>query len=431
MAGRRSSHAISGVSVRGRTAFVFLAVSNVFVGLLLGTERTLVPLLGVQVFGLGSAIAALSFIATFGVTKAVANLFSGAFRGPLRVRILAVGWALGVPVPLAIMYAPPGGWWIVLVANAFLGVNQGLCWSSTVMMMIDEMPPARRGLATGVNEFAGYGGVALAALGTGWLAGSFGLRPVPFLIGLGAAGIGLLFALVLVKGTSGPAASALPYTPLSFRIDRSLARFTWQKNSLRSLHVAGLVTNLKDGIVWGLVPLLLASRGLGIVGIGLVASVYPVTWGICQLGTGPLSDRVGRRGPIVLGMFLQATGLAILIAGSGLLEWLSAMTVIGLGTALVYPTLQAAIADRVPSIEKDEALAVYRFWRDSGFVAGALGGGFAADLAGIPAAVVATALVAIGAGLLVALGAHDPEATAKTAANESPILLSTAPDEHS
>ena len=391
-------------------AFLVLTVSNLFVGLMVGTERTLVPLLGVTVFGLTSAVAALSFIATFGVTKAVANLFSGAFRGPRQVNTLLLGWVVGLPVPLAIMYAPPDGWWIVLFANVLLGINQGFCWSATVMMMIGLMPAARRGFAAGVNEFAGYGGVALAAVATGWLAASFGPRPVPFFIGVVADILGLSLSLFLRRrflngqplGSKGA---------VSIRVDRTLARFTWRVRGLLPFHQAGLVTNLKDGIVWGLFPLLLFTRGASLPEIGLLVAVYPLTWGTVQLGSGPLSDRIGRRGPIAFGMVLQAVALIGVVAGTGFSEWLISMIALGLGTAFVYPTLQAAVADHVPGSDKDPALATYRFWRDLGFAVGALGGGALADATSMSATVLATAGVALVAGAIVAgtSGAEPPE----------------------
>jgi MFS family permease len=407
MVGSRLSSATSRASVSGRGAFLLLAVSNLFVGLVVGTERTLVPLLGVQVFGLASAVAALSFIATFGLTKAIANLFSGAFRGSRRTQILVAGWVVGLPVPLAIMIAPSTGWWIVLFANVLLGVNQGLCWSSTVMMMIDQMPPARRGFAAGVNEFAGYGGVALAAFGTGWLAADFGLRPVPFLIGLVADILGLLLALWLARNLEA-VPTAAGGTSLSLRVDRSLRRFTWRERALLPFHQAGLVTNLKDGIAWGLFPLLFAARGVSLTEIGVLVAVYPVTWGVVQLGTGPLSDRIGRGIPITAGMALQAGALVSVALGSGFTQWLFGMVLLGLGTALVYPTLQAAVADKVPSSDRDEALATYRFWRDMGFVVGALGGGILADSLGITETILTTAVIALGAGVLVGAAARGP-----------------------
>jgi MFS family permease len=402
----------SRASLPGRGAFLLLAVSNLFVGLVVGTERTLVPLLGVQVFGLSSAVAALSFIATFGLTKAIANLFSGAFRGARRTQILAAGWIVGLPVPIAIMVAPPTGWWIVLFANVLLGVNQGLCWSSTVMMMIDQMPPSRRGFAAGANEFAGYGGVALAAFSTGWLAAVFGLRPVPFLIGVVADVLGLLLAVRLARN-SGAIITPAGGAPLSLRVDRSLRRFTWRERKLLPFHQAGLVTNLKDGIVWGLLPLLFAARGVGLAEIGVLVAVYPVTWGLVQLGTGPLSDRIGRGVPIIAGMALQAAALVSIGLSFGFTQWLLGMVVLGLGTALVYPTLQAAVADKVHTRDRDEALATYRFWRDMGFVVGALGGGVLADGLGITETILITAVIALGAGVVVGGASRMPYALSK------------------
>lgn len=388
---------------RNLPLFGLLVLVNGFVGTMVGMERTLVPLLGEQVFGLGSKAAVLSFIATFGLVKAFSNLFAGALaerRG--RRALLLWGWLAGLPVPFLLMFAPPPHWWLVLLANVLLGVNQGLCWSMAVVMKVDIAGEKRRGLALGLNEFAGYASVGLAAFLTGWLAGEFGLRPIPFLVGVAASLAGLALTWALVPDTlhlarpQGPA----PGVPWSSRLG-DLRRLS-ARGGMLTLNQAGLVNNLNDGVAWGLLPLLFAGSLAEPGAVGLLVALYPLTWGMGQLLTGPLSDRVGRKPLIVAGFVVQAAGLGLLAMAAGFAPWVAAMLLLGLGTAMVYPTLLGAVSDAADPGERATSLGVYRFWRDLGYVAGALGGGAIADLAGLEASLGVVGALTLFSGIHVA-----------------------------
>ncbi len=383
--------------------FTLLVIVNAFVGAMVGLERSIVPLLGHQVFGLASTTAVLSFIMSFGVVKALANLFAGRLGDRIgRKRVLVAGWLVGLPVPLLIIFAPSWGW--VVFANILLGINQGLCWSTTVIMKIDLVGPSRRGLAMGLNEAAGYGAVSLSAIAAGYLAATYALRPQPFLLGVGFALAGLVLSLVFVRESHGharheaavlaqqavqtadsvqptPAVSAAPPQALSFKDIFLLT--SWKNRTLFGVSQAGLVNNLNDGLAWGVFPLFFAAGGLSIEQIGLLAGIYPGVWSVAQLLTGALSDRIGRKGMIVGGMLLQgvALGLVPLLHGFG--WWALSMVLLGLGTALVYPTLLATIADVTHPDWRASAVGVYRLWRDSGYAIGALLAGILADLFGV------------------------------------------------
>src|SRR6266699_3921560 len=382
--------------------FTLLVIVNAFVGGMVGLERSIVPLLGQRVFGLASTTAVLSFIVSFGVVKALANLFAGRISDRIgRKGVLVVGWLFGLPVPFLIIFAPSWGW--VVFANVLLGINQGFCWSTTVIMKIDLVGPARRGLAMGLNEAAGYGAVSLAAIAAGYLAATYALRPQPFLLGIGFALAGLLLSLFFVREShgharheaamfaspAGQAAASADQTPLlelqaappSFK---DIFLFTsWKNRTLFSVSQAGLVNNLNDGLAWGLFPLFFAAPGLSIAQIGVLAGIYPGVWGTTQLLTGALSDRVGRKGMIVGGMLLQGVALGLLPLLHGFGWWALSMVLLGLGTALVYPTLLATIADVTHPDWRASAVGVYRLWRDSGYAIGALLAGILADLFGV------------------------------------------------
>jgi MFS family permease len=382
--------------------FTRLLIINAFVGGMVGLERSIVPLLGQRVFGLASTTAVLSFIVSFGVVKALANLFAGRLSDRIgRKGVLVAGWLVGLPVPLLIIFAPSWGW--VVFANVLLGINQGLCWSTTVIMKIDLVGPARRGLAMGLNEAAGYGAVSLAAIAAGYLAATYALRPQPFLLGIGFALAGLLLSLFFVREShgharheaamlaspAGQAAASAHQThppeqqaaPPSFK---DIFLFTsWKNRTLFGVSQAGLVNNLNDGLAWGVFPLFFAAGGLSIGQIGLLAGIYPGVWGVAQLLTGALSDRLGRKGMIVGGMLLQGMAIGLLPLVHGFAWWGVAMVLLGLGTALVYPTLLAAISDVAHPEWRASAVGVYRLWRDSGYAIGALLAGALADLFGV------------------------------------------------
>ena len=363
--------------------FSLLVALNALVGAMVGLERSTLPLIGEDEFGLGSSAAVLSFIVAFGLAKALTNLGAGALAARVgRKRLLILGWVLALPVPLLVGVAPSWEW--IVIANVFLGVNQGLAWSMTVVMKIDLVGPRQRGLALGLNESAGYGGVAVAAALSGWLASEFVARDVLVAGAAGVAVAGLLISLLLVRDTAAHVALEqardhdVSESPPSMRKVFPLA--SYRDAALRSCSQAGLVNNLNDALVWGLVPLFLAAEGASVGEIGLVAGLYPAVWGVGQIGAGHWSDSVGRKPLIVAGMLVQAAALALL-AGSGGEVALSAIAavVLGAGTALVYPTLIAAISDSVSPVARAPTVGVYRFWRDLGYVAGGLIAGLLAD----------------------------------------------------
>jgi MFS family permease len=385
--------------------FTLLVVVNAFVGAMVGLERTLVPLIGEADFGLLSRIGILSFIATFGLAKALTNLFAGRLADRIgRKRILVLGWLVGLPVPLLIIGAPAWDW--IVFANVLLGINQGLCWSMTVVMKVDLVGPKQRGLALGLNESAGYFAVALSALVSGYLAAQYGLRPVPFYVGLLVASLGLLSSVFLVRETQSHAAHeagmSVPATAAP-RFSQIFMLTSWKHRALFAASQAGLVNNLNDGVVWGLVPLLLAGAHLPLEQIGLIVAAYPLVWSLGQILVGALSDRCGRKWLIATGMWVQASGIALLALGTQFGVWLSGAILLGLGTALVYPTLLAVVSDVARPEWRASAVGVYRLWRDLGYVVGALLAGWLADLLGISVTISIIGAVTLGSGLLVAL----------------------------
>jgi MFS family permease len=384
--------------------FSLLVALNALVGAMVGLERSLLPLIGKRDFHLGSNAAILAFVVAFGAAKALTNLTAGALADRTgRKRLLVTGWLFAVPVPVLIAIAP--SWWLIVVANLLLGVNQGLAWSMTVLMKIDLAGPDRRGLALGLNESAGYLGLAATAFASGALAASVAPRTVVWVGALGIALAGTLVAIVFVRDTGGHVTheqrgrGERPAVPLRTAfVDGSL-----RDPVLRACSQAGLVNNLNDALAWGLAPLYLAAQGAGAARIGAVAAVYPAVWGLLQLGTGWLSDRRGRKPLIALGMLVQAGALALLVAGDGaFVPALVAAALLGLGTALVYPTLIAAVSDVAEPRDRATIVGVYRFWRDAGFVAGALLVGFAADALGSGESIAIVAGLTGVSGLLVA-----------------------------
>ena len=391
--------------------FWLLVLVNAFVGGMVGLERTVLPLLAEVEFGLASRSAALSFIATFGIVKAITNFAAGRLGDRYgRRSVLIAGWLFALPVPLLVMWAPTWGW--IVFANVLLGINQGLAWSTTVIMKIDLVGTRQRGLAMGLNEFAGYLAVALAALGTGYIAEAWGLRPEPFYLGIVFAAAGLALSLFLVKEThhhvaleaSGISAGAADAAGGPAPSGREIfARASWRDPALSSASQAGMVNNLNDGLAWGLFPLYFAAAGLDVARIGILSFTYPAVWGVLQLATGALSDRWGRKWMIVGGMIVQGIALAAVALVDGFWPWLGAAAALGAGTAMVYPTLLAAIGDVAHPRWRGSAVGVYRLWRDSGYAVGALAGGILADLFGIEWAIGAVALLTVASGVGVAV----------------------------
>jgi MFS family permease len=387
--------------------FSLLVGVNALVGGMLGQERTVLPLLATQVFHLTAVMAALTFIAAFGLTKAVTNFAAGALSDRFgRQPVLVAGWLAGLPVPLLLIWAPHWGW--VILANVLLGVNQGLAWSMTVNMKIDLVGPVRRGLAMGLNEAAGYIALALTAYLTGFVAQGAGLRPQPFFFGLAYAGLGLGLSVFLVRETRGHARFEGDATEGRSRQPAVTARWVFVKTSFRERALsascaAGLTNNLNDGMAWGLFPLFFARHGLSLLGIGVLVALYPLVWGVGQLGTGALSDRIGRKRLIVGGLALQAVSLAVIAIGQGFAIWAIGAIGLGFGTAMAYPTLLAAVGDVAHPAWRASAVGVYRLWRDAGFVVGALLSGIVADLFGLVAAIgVVAGITAVGATIVAA-----------------------------
>ncbi|MEX2583693.1 MAG: MFS transporter [Gemmatimonadota bacterium] len=387
-----------------RVQFALLILVNAFVGMMVGAERSVLPLLAEEEFGIATATAALSFLIAFGLTKSIANFIAGDFATRIgRRRILLIGWLFALPVPLLLWWAPTWNW--VIFANLLLGVNQGLAWSATVIMKIDLVGPRQRGLAMGLNEFAGYVAVAIAALGSAYMAAETGARSGPVVIGAGAALLGLATTLLFVRDTGehvelehAMAGHAIEGGPdsLPSAFGAKLWHSSWTHRPLFATNQAGFVNNLNDGLAWGLFPLFFASAGLSLREIGWLAALYPAVWAIGQVGTGALSDRVGRRPLIVSGMMLQAASLAGFAMASTFLWWALAAVTLGLGTAAVYPTLIAQVSDIVAPRDRASGVGIYRLWRDMGYVAGGLMAGVLADLLGYrPAIGIVAALTAV------------------------------------
>jgi MFS family permease len=401
------------LGVRANLAqFSLLVAVNALVGGMLGQERTVLPLLAEDEFSLTGYTFVLTYVLAFGATKAATNYFAGAWSDRFgRKPVLLAGWLIAVPVPLMLIWAPNWGW--VIAANVLLGINQGLTWSTTVIMKIDLAGPARRGLAMGLNEAAGYGAVAATAAATGYLAAEYGLRPAPFLLGLSYAVVGLGLCGLAVRETRDHA--RLEATQHTARADgrhdhlhAELTNgevFTYtsvREPALSAASQAGMVNNLNDGLAWGLFPILFATAGLSIDRIGILAAVYPAVWGVGQLVTGPLSDRLGRKPFITIGMLVQAVALALVAAVDTFALWTVAAVLLGAGTAMVYPTLLAAIGDVAHPTWRARAVGVYRLWRDGGFAVGAVLAGILADLWGLRAAVAAVAAITAASGIVVA-----------------------------
>jgi MFS family permease len=401
-----------------RSQFWLLVLANAFVGAMFGLERTVLPLIAEQEFGLGSHRAALSFIVAFGLVKAASNFAAGRLGDRYgRKHVLVAGWLFGLPVPFLVMWAPSWSW--IVAANVLLGVNQGLAWSTTVVMKIDLVGPARRGFAMGLNEFAGYVAVALSALATGEIASRYGLRPEPFYLGIGFVALGLAVSHFLIRDTMEhmrrevalrheadpePAGATSSSQPTLREI---VVRGSWSHPALFNASQAGLVNNLNDGVAWGLFPLFFAAAGLSIREIGVLAFIYPATWGVVQLWTGALSDRIGRKRLIAGGMVLQGVALVAMVFVHGFGAWLMTNALLGIGTAMVYPTLLAAIGDVAHPAWRGSAVGLYRLWRDAGYAVGALLAGVLADAFNMSVAIVAVGVLTLTSGTIV--GARMPE----------------------
>ena len=399
--------------------FIILIAVNAFVGGMIGLEQTVVPLIGKEVFGIESNAIILSFIASFGLVKAFLNLYAGTLAEKWgRKKVLITGWLFGIPVPFILLFAPDWNW--IIFANVLLGVNQALAWSMTVNMKIDLVGKERRGLALGLNEFSGYISVAVVGIATGYLASIYGLKPYPFYLGIGFAVLGTLLSWVIVKDTKqfmqlelknreAPLRPEKNYNSTASNNDSSsnltfkriFAQTSWRNRNLLAVSQAGLVNNLVFGVTWGLFTLYFASFNLNVNTIGLLKSIHPGVWGILQLFTGSLSDRVGRKKLIYPGMMVQAAGVWTVLFANSMYGWIAGMSLLGIGSALVYPTLLAAISDVAHPRLRATSLGVYRFWRDLGFVFGAIGVGFIADIINRNVAINLVGWIALASGFFV------------------------------
>ncbi|NUO59839.1 MAG: MFS transporter [Hamadaea sp.] len=401
---------------RNLAQFALLVAVNGAVGGMIGQERTVLPLLADQVFAIGAFTASLTFIGAFGLTKALANLAAGGLSDRYgRKPVLVAGWLIGLPIPLLLIWAPTWGW--VIAANILLGLNQGLTWSTTVIMKIDLVGPHRRGLAMGLNEAAGYAALAATAMVTGWLAAEYGLRPVPFWLGLGFAALGLGLSATLVRETRHHADhESAALAPANG--ERISGRWIFLHTSIREKALsaasqAGLVNNLNDGLAWGLYPILFATSGLDVPHIGALVALYPAVWGVGQTITGWLSDRWGRKWLITGGMLVQSAGIVLVAAGGAFRVWAIAAVLMGVGTALVYPTLLAVIGDVAQPAWRARAVGVYRLWRDLGYAVGALVAGVTADVFGLRPAIWIVAVITAVSGIVVATRMYETRTSGK------------------
>lgn len=379
--------------------FTLLVIVNGFVGGMVGLERTILPQIAEVDFGIAAKTAILSFIIVFGISKAITNYYTGAFANKFgRKNLLVIGWLLGIPVPLILIYATNWNW--IIAANILLGINQGLTWSSTVVMKIDLVGEKNRGLAMGLNESAGYLAVGIVAFLTGWLASEYGLRPYPFYLGIGFAIIGLLISYFMIKDTVHHVNSETKVSQVK-KLKNIFRETTWINPNLGSITQAGLVNNLNDGMIWGLLPILLVSKGFSLTEVGKLVAIYPVVWGLGQLVTGKLADMLVKKSMLFWGMTLQGIAITAMIFAASFTQFTLLGIVLGLGTAVVYPTFLAAIADYTHPEQRANSIGVFRLWRDLGYAIGAILTGITADFFGIEMAVILIGIITIGSGLVI------------------------------
>ncbi len=379
--------------------FSLLVLVNAFVGGMIGLERSILPQIAEEEFSIAAKTAILSFIIVFGIVKSLSNYFAGALANKWgRKRILIIGWLFALPVPFILIYAPNWNW--VIFANVLLGINQGLAWSSTVVMKIDLVGEKQRGFAMGLNEFAGYLAVAVVAFLTGYIAAEYGVRPYPFYIGIVLMTLGLVSSIFLIKDTRGHVAQETTANDLP-KLKHIFWDTTWRHKNLGSVTQAGLINNLNDGMAWGIFPILLATKGFDLDQIGVVVAVYPAVWGIGQLFTGKMADVFSKKRILFIGMLLQAIALLFFIWAESMAHYISLAAILGWGTAMVYPTFLATVADETHPEDRAKSIGVFRLWRDMGYAIGAILTGIIADYLGIIDAIVFIALLTfISSGII-------------------------------
>lgn len=371
--------------------FTLLVIINAFVGGMVGLERSILPQIAEEEFAIAAKTAVLSFIIVFGIVKAITNYYTGALANRLgRKNLLVIGWIIAIPVPFMLMLAPNWNW--IIAANVLLGINQGLTWSSTVVMKIDLVGDKQRGFAMGLNEFAGYIAVALVAFFTGWIASVYGIRPYPFYIGIVLVALGLAGSIFLIKDTrhhvaAESSASGIP------RLTNIFWETTWKNNNLGAVTQAGLVNNLNDGMTWGIFPILLATKNFSIAEIGIVTAIYPAVWGIGQLFTGKMADIFPKKSMLFWGMLMQSIALFIMIYADNMVEYISLAVILGWGTAMVYPTFLATVAENTHPLDRAKSIGIFRLWRDLGYAIGAILTGILADLISLNAAIISIAIL--------------------------------------
>jgi MFS family permease len=401
--------------------FSLLVLINAFVGGMVGLERTIIPKIAEEDFGLAARTAILSFIVVFGITKAITNYYTGVLANKFgRKRLLILGWLFGLPVPLMLMYATSWDW--IIAANILLGINQGLAWSSTVVMKIDLVGEKNRGFAMGLNEFAGYIALATIAFLTGWIAHEYGLRPYPFYVGIGLAVIGLVLTTLFVKDTNKHMLLESS-SSTTRKLENVFWETTWKHKNLGSVTQAGLVNNLNDGMVWGLFPLLLASKGFNLNETGIIVATYPAIWGIGQLFTGSLADKFCKKNLLFWGMFIQGLGLIAMSWTNSFNMFVVLSSLLGIGTAIVYPTFLAAVSDYTHPDQRPRSIGIFRLWRDLGYAIGAILTGLIADQYGLIAPVLAIGVITIVSAFIVQLRMN----CSRDSSTSKAFTLSTTP----
>ena len=379
--------------------FALLVLINAFVGGMAGLERTIIPQIAEAEFGLAARTAIFSFIVVFGITKAITNYYTGTLANRFgRKNLLISGWIVALPVPLLLIYASDWNW--IIAANIFLGVSQGLTWSSTVFMKIDLVGEDKRGFAMGVNEFAGYVALAAIAFLTGWIASNYGLRPYPFYIGIGMGLVGLFLSWFFVKDTQDHVKLEVSTSTIPL-LKNVFWQTTWTHRNLGSITQAGLINNLNDGMVWGLFPLLLVSKGFDLHETGIIVATYPAVWGLGQLYSGKLADEYCKKTLLFIGMFMQGLALIAMVWADSFFSFMGLSALLGIGTAVVYPTFLAAISDYTHPDQRPKSVGIFRLWRDLGYAIGAVLTGLIADRFGLVAPILAIGLLTVGSSFLI------------------------------